>query len=89
MSSNFLQVPANHTGRQRLPLQPLQVEITLQERATLHEIPCSHIGASELNSLLTSLFPGGGYNVDVEQDVYRIRAPRPISQGEVNKFRIM
>lgn len=37
----------------------------------------------QLNNLLTSIFPCGGYLVDVEHDVYKIRAPRVISKVRI------
>ncbi|KAK4160437.1 hypothetical protein QBC43DRAFT_325524 [Cladorrhinum sp. PSN259] len=53
----------------------------------VQEIQCRQISVNQLNYLLTSIFPSGCYDVDVDQNVYKIRAPRTISEDELRGSR--
>ncbi|KAK4221266.1 hypothetical protein QBC38DRAFT_492418 [Podospora fimiseda] len=49
------------------------------------EIESRRISVHHLNSLLTTIFPSGSYEVDIDQNVYKIRAPRQISDMEIRR----
>ncbi|KAK3346507.1 hypothetical protein B0T25DRAFT_552176 [Lasiosphaeria hispida] len=49
------------------------------------EIPSRVISIHQLNSLLLDIFPAGEYDVDIDQNVYKIRAPRAIREVEIFK----
>ncbi|KAK4109265.1 hypothetical protein N656DRAFT_801061 [Canariomyces notabilis] len=72
MPGQYLEVPPKQDGigRQRS---------LVVAKPHLQEIPSRCIGANQLNSLLMEVFPEGGYDVDIDQNVYKIRAPREIS----------
>lgn len=64
MSSHLLQVPDGHIGARSPP--PPRKMMAMQHVA-LQEIPSWRINPSQLNSLLISIFPAGGYDVDVRR----------------------
>ena len=80
MSCQYLQVPSEY----RHPLSLLQVPRRYSMKT--QEIPSRCMSPHQLNNLLTSIFPCGGYLVDVEHDVYKIRAPRVISKVRIPSF---
>ncbi|EAQ87591.1 predicted protein [Chaetomium globosum CBS 148.51] len=80
MTSQILQITSQQNGVIRMSPDE-------KEFASVHEIPSECIRAGQLNMLLRSLFPAGGYNVDVDQDVYKIRTPGPIPQLKIPNFR--
>ncbi|KAK3986451.1 hypothetical protein QBC44DRAFT_402566 [Cladorrhinum sp. PSN332] len=74
---NHLEVSENGANR-RCPNR--KDKPTQREKVQEQQIQCRQIGVNQLNVLLTSIFPSGCYDVDVTQNVYKIRAPRTISE---------
>jgi hypothetical protein len=58
MASQILQITSQNSGTIRLSPDE-------KGFASVHEIPSQCIRAGQLNKLLRSMFPAGGYNVDV------------------------
>ncbi|SPQ22667.1 1e1cc225-9d63-4663-b918-180c7e30f03f [Thermothielavioides terrestris] len=50
-------------------------------------MPNWFIRPGQLHCLLTTIFPNGEYDVDIDQDVYKIRAPRAISLRDIIRFK--
>ncbi|KAH6632311.1 hypothetical protein F5144DRAFT_603053 [Chaetomium tenue] len=67
MASQIPQITSQQNGTIRMSPEE-------KEFASVHacELPSECIRAKHLNGLLRSMFPAGGYNVDVDQDVYKI-----------------
>ncbi|KAK4185071.1 hypothetical protein QBC35DRAFT_415702 [Podospora australis] len=76
MNSQFLTVPEHSHGRHR--------DLYLLPSHTVEsEIPSRWISVNDLYSMLSSRFPGGAYEVEISQNIYKIRAPSTIGVDDV------
>ncbi|KAK4185075.1 hypothetical protein QBC35DRAFT_31398 [Podospora australis] len=62
---------------------------TPRREPVLQEIPGKFISVHKLNSLLNEKFPSGNYDVDLDQNVYKIRAPRRICRDPFLKWKMV
>ncbi|KAK4464067.1 hypothetical protein QBC42DRAFT_284822 [Cladorrhinum samala] len=77
-NSTYLQIPSanrfrSHTGP----------PVFAAPKPALSYIPSRRISVDDLNELLIDLFPGGEYNVDLNQNTYKIQAPRQIGDHDL------
>ncbi|KAK0724956.1 hypothetical protein B0H67DRAFT_641434 [Lasiosphaeris hirsuta] len=72
---SFLHVPSPARRPRRQIARP----------APCQEIPSRRISFHKLNSLLHDIFPAGDYVVDIDQNVYKIQAPKAIPEVEIMK----
>ncbi|AEO69057.1 uncharacterized protein THITE_155710 [Thermothielavioides terrestris NRRL 8126] len=83
-SSSLLRVPdQDEPGR----ASPAPRKTKPRQHTGLQEIPSWFIRPGQLHCLLTTIFPNGEYDVDIDQDVYKIRAPRAISLRDIIRFK--